>query len=80
MLTDLFDAEAIREMHTRYQEHQLRQRRSDETQLHEPIDAFAELHPLVHQTRTPAWKPLETLFLSVSTFDDSIQRSSVSQA
>ena len=43
MLTDLFDAEAIRSLPRREIADQLRQRRCDETQLHEPIDAFPGL-------------------------------------
>ena len=47
MLTDLFDANAIRGMpRPKLQEDQLRQRGCDETQLHEAIDAFARLDPI----------------------------------
>ena len=46
MVTDLFDANAIRGMPRRSQKDQLRQRNCDETQLHEAIDAFARLDPI----------------------------------
>lgn len=41
MLADLFDAEAIRGIPRSDPEDQLRQQSRNETQLHEPIDAFA---------------------------------------
>ena len=43
MIADLLDAETLRPLHGREIEEQLRQRRCDETQLHEPVDTFPGL-------------------------------------